>query len=152
MNIWIDGDACPKAIKEILFRAAVKRQINVIFVANHLAIIPASSFIKRVHVESGFDKADKYITNHLATSDLVITADIVLADEAITKKAIVLSPRGVLYTSNNIKQILTMRHLNESLRECGLIHGGIEALNSKAIQCFSNHLDRIITSSQSRLR
>lgn len=147
MNIWIDGDACPKAIKHILFRAAVKRQVMVIIVANHLATVPPSSFIKRVQVESGFDKADKYIMLHVESGDLVITADIILADEVITKKALALNPRGTLYTPNNIKQILTLRHMNESLRESGLIRGGLEALNAKEIQQFSNHLDRIITSS-----
>ena len=148
MKIWIDGDACPKAIKQILFRAAVKRGIVVIIVANHLAIVPPSPFIKRIQVESGFDKADKYIVTHMEPSDLVITADIILADEVITKEALALSPRGMLYTPNNIKQILTMRNMNESLRESGLIRGGLETLNSKEIQSFSNHLDKIITSHQ----
>ncbi len=113
-----------------------------------MAIIPPSAFIKRVQVESGFDKADKYIVENLAAADLVITADIILADEVITKKAIALSPRGMLYTPNNMKQILTMRHMNESLRESGLIRGGLDTLNAKEIQSFSNHLDKIITSSQ----
>lgn len=145
MNIWIDGDACPKAIKQILFRAAVKREVMVMIVANHLAIVPPSPFIKRVQVESGFDKADKYILEHIQSHDLVITADIILADEVVTKHALALSPRGVLYSANNIKQILTMRHLNESLRESGLIRGGLDTLSPKEIQTFSNHLDGIIT-------
>ena len=149
MNIWIDGDACPKAIKQIVFRAAVKRQVMVIIVANHVAMIPPSSFIKRVQVEQGFDKADKYIVSHLNPLDLVITADIILADEVVTKKAIALNPRGRLYTADNIKQTLAMRHLNESLRESGVISGGADALSAKEIQIFSNNLDRIITSSQS---
>ncbi|CDZ76468.1 hypothetical protein BN59_00737 [Legionella massiliensis] len=144
MQIWIDGDACPKAIKQILFRAAVKRQITVIIVANHLATIPPSSFIKRVQVESGFDKADNYIVSGVAPKDLVITADIILADEVISKDAFALNPRGMLYTPNNIKQILTMRHFNESLRENGLIRSGLDALSAKEIQSFSNQLDKII--------
>jgi uncharacterized protein YaiI (UPF0178 family) len=148
LNIWIDGDACPKAIKQILFRAAVKRQVMVMIVANHLATIPRSPFIKRAQVESGFDKADKYILTHIAPKDLVITADIILADEVISKEALALSPRGILYTTSNIKHILTMRHLNESLREIGLIRGGLDTLNSKEIQSFSNHLDKIITSAR----
>jgi uncharacterized protein YaiI (UPF0178 family) len=149
MNIWIDGDACPKVIKQIIFRAAVKRQVVVIIVANHLVIIPPSPFIKRVQVEQGFDKADNYITSHLNAGDLVITADIILADEVVAKEAVALNPRGTLYTPNNIKQTLTMRHMNESLRESGLIRGGIDSLNTKEVQHFSNHLDKIITSSQS---
>lgn len=149
MNIWIDGDACPRAIKQILFRAAVKRRVMVIIVANHLAMIPPSAFIKRVQVAPGFDQADNYIASHLEARDLVITSDIILADEVIAKKGLALSPRGQLYTANNIKQMLTMRHLNESLRENGLISGGLDALSAKDIQHFSNHLDRIMTSSQS---
>lgn len=147
MKIWIDGDACPKAIKQILFRAAVKRRVMVIMVANHLAIVPSSPFIKRVQVESGFDKADDYIVSQIEALDLVITADIILADAVITKKAFALNPRGVLYNSNNMKQILATRHLNESLRESGLIRGGLDALNSKEIQAFSNNLDKILSSS-----
>ncbi|KTC64592.1 Uncharacterized BCR, YaiI/YqxD family COG1671 (plasmid) [Legionella adelaidensis] len=145
MKIWIDGDACPKAIKQILFRAAVKRRVMVIIVANHLPAIPPSAFIKRVQVESGFDKADKYIASQVEPSDLVITADIILADEIITKKALALSPRGMLYTSNNMKQILAMRNLNESLRENRLIRSGLDVLSAKEVQNFSNHLDKIIT-------
>jgi len=149
MKIWIDGDACPKAIKEIIFRAAMKRRVMVIIVANHVAMIPPSLFIKRVQVEQGFDKADKYIIANIEPLDLVITADIILADEVVTKKALALNPRGRLYTADNIKHTLAMRHLNESLRESGLISGGADALSVKEIQIFSNHLDRIITSSQS---
>lgn len=145
MKIWIDGDACPKIVKQILFRAAIKRKVMVIIVANHLAITPPSAFIKKIKVESGFDKADNYIVNHLEKGDLVITADIILADEVVTQEGIALNPRGTLYTVNNIKQTLTMRHLNESLRETGQIKGGMDSFSSKEIQNFSNHLDRIIT-------
>ncbi|KGP64114.1 hypothetical protein EP47_08210 [Legionella norrlandica] len=145
MIIWIDGDACPKAIKQILYRAAIKRQISVRIVANHLVTIPPSPFIKRIQVESGFDSADKYIVHHVQPYDLVITADIILADQIITKQAFALSPRGTLYSANNMKQILSMRNLNESLRESGLIRGGFDALSAKEIQLFSNHLDRMIT-------
>ena len=145
MKIWIDGDACPKAVKQILFRAAMKRHVVVIIVANHLATIPPSSFIKRVKVEAGFDGADKYILAHLENQDLVITADIILADLVITKQAFALNPRGTLYTANNMKQILCARHVNESLRESGLIRGGLDTLSAKEIQSFSNHLDRMIT-------
>lgn len=144
MDIWIDGDACPKAIKQILFRAAVKREIRMWMVANHFAIIPPSPFIKRVQVDSGFNKADGYILMHVQAQDLVITADIILADEVIEKNAAALNPRGMLYTHNNIKQILTLRHVNESLREGGLIRGGLDALSPKEIQSFSNQLDKWI--------
>jgi len=145
MKVWIDGDACPKAIKEIVFRAAVKRSVPVIIVANHLAITPLSAFIQRVQVESGFDKADQYIVSQLQDADLVITADILLADVVIEKKAIALNPRGALYTASNIKYVLAMRNLNEVLRESGAMKGGLNALSPKEIQVFSNNLDKILT-------
>lgn len=145
MKIWIDGDACPKAVKQIIFRAAIKRSVVVIIVANHLAVIPASPYIKRVQVEHGFDSADKYIVEQTEANDLVITADIILADLVIAKQGIALNPRGTLYSPNNIKQILSVRNLNESLRDSGMIRGGPDALSAKEIQGFSNCLDRIIT-------
>lgn len=145
MIIWIDGDACPKAIKQILFRAAIKRQVPMTIVANHLAMTPPSLFIKKVLVESGFDSADNYIVDHVQPRDLVITADIILADQIITKQAFALSPRGTLYSVNNIKQILTMRNLNESLRENGMLRSNLNTFSAKDIQLFSNHLDKMIT-------
>ncbi|QBS13472.1 YaiI/YqxD family protein [Legionella geestiana] len=144
MNIWIDGDACPRAIRDILFRAATRRRVAVIMVANHLAQIPPSPFIRRVKVEAGFDAADNYIALHVKPHDLVITADIPLADAVVKKQAIALNPRGTLYTANNIGQVLTARHVNESLRESGMIKSHIDSLTPKEIQSFSNHLDRLI--------
>ena len=145
MNIWIDGDACPNSIKQILFRAAMKRKVPLCIVANHLATTPPSPYIKKILVSSGFDKADDYIVANVEKSDLVITSDIILADHIITKGALALNPRGTLYSEQNIKQTLTMRNLNESLRNSGLIQGGPNSLNNKDIQIFANHLDRIIT-------
>jgi uncharacterized protein len=145
MKIWIDGDACPKAIKQIVFRAAVKRKVTVIIVANHLAIVPPSPFIKRVMVESGFDKADTYIIQQAQPGDLVITADIILADQVISKHAFALNPRGTLYSDSNIKQVLSARNLNESLRETGMIRSGLATIGPKEIQLFANNLDRMIS-------
>ncbi|STX27663.1 Uncharacterized BCR, YaiI/YqxD family COG1671 [Legionella beliardensis] len=145
MNIWIDGDACPKAIKQILFRAAIKRCVYVTMVANHFSPMPSSPFIKRIIVEAGFDRADDYILAHVNGRDLIITADIILAHRAVTKQAFALNPRGTLYSANNINQILSTRNLNESLRENGLIQGGLDKLSTKEIQNFSNHLDRLIS-------
>ncbi|KTD16346.1 YaiI/YqxD family protein [Legionella jordanis] len=145
MTIWIDGDACPKAIKTVLFRAAVKRSVLVIIVANHFAQIPSSEFIKSIKVESGCDRADQYIISQVKANDLVITADILLADLVIAKEAFALNPRGQLYSLNNIKQHLSIRNLNQTLREGGIIGGGEDKLNAKDIQCFSNQLDRILT-------
>lgn len=145
MKIWIDGDACPKAVKQILFRAATKREVPLLLVANHLATVPPSPFIKKVLVESGFDVADDYIVEHVEKNDLVITADIILADHIISKQAFALNPRGTLYTDKNIKQALSARNINESLRSSGQIQGGPSALSTKDIQAFSNHLDKMIT-------
>ena len=145
MNIWIDGDACPKQVKQILFRAAMNRKLVLWMVANHFVTIPASPFIKRVVVESGFDKADQYIIEHLNTSDLVITSDILLAELVLAKGAYALSPRGFLYTENNIKQVVAMRNMNESLRSNGFVQSSLNQLHQKEIVLFSNHLDKLIT-------
>ena len=145
MQIWIDGDACPKVIKIILFRAAIRSQTNLIIVSNHFVSTPSSPFIKKMLVPAGFDAADNQIADNLQENDLVITADILLADIIIAKRGIALNPRGELYSPNNIKQILSMRNLNESLRNNGLISGGAGKLGPKEIQNFSNNLDKIIT-------
>ena len=108
MHIWIDGDACPKAIKEVLFRAAIKRKVTLYLVANHFVQLPPSPYIKRVIVSAGFDVADEYIVEHVQIHDLVITADIILADKIISKKALALNPKGTLYYKDNIKHVLAM--------------------------------------------
>ena len=145
MNIWIDGDACPKQVKDILYRAATKRKVPLWIVANHVANIPNSSLIKRVVVDPGFDKADQYILEHIEEHDLVITSDTLLAEHVLAHKALALSTRGLLYTDSNIKQIVAMRNVNELLRSSGLIQGGQNKLHQKEMVMFANHLDRIIT-------
>lgn len=145
MNIWVDGDACPKAIKQILYRAASKRKLLLMIVANHAITIPPSPFIKRVLVAPGFDAADHYILAQAKKQDLVITADIILADLLIAQEAMVLNPRGTLYDMNNIKPILAQRNINETLRGGGLLQGGLSPLNAKEVQNFSNQLDKLIT-------
>ena len=148
MHIWIDGDACPKAIKEILFRAAIKRKVALYLVANHFVQLPSSPYIKRIMVSAGFDEADEYIVEHVQTNDLVITADIILADKIISQKALALNPKGTLYDKDNIKHILAMRNLNETLRSVGMIHSQTSKLSPQEIQMFSNHLDKILTHSE----
>jgi uncharacterized protein YaiI (UPF0178 family) len=145
MNIWIDGDACPKQVKQILFRAATTRKVPLLMVANHFVTIPPSPFIKRIIVESGFDKADQYILEHINKYDLAITGDTLLAELILEKEAFALNSRGLLYTQDNIKHIVTMRNINESLRSSGMVQGGPAQLQQKDIVSFSNHLDRIIT-------
>ena len=144
MHIWIDGDACPKPIKDLLFRAATRTQTHLIIVSNHPLTIPPSPYIKRQQVGSGFDVADNAIVAAMQPGDLVITADIPLADDVVTHGGIALNPRGELYTTNNIKQLLARRNLNESLRGAQLVRGGPDKFTAKEIQTFANTLDTIL--------
>ncbi len=147
MQIWIDGDACPKPIKTVIFKAAQKRRKVVFFVANHFIDIPASAFIRRIIVTQGADKSDDYILEKMSSGDLIITSDILLADAAIAKNARVLNPKGVLYTSSCIKQALSLRNFHQSLREAGLASAQSAPLNTKDIQKFSAHFDKILNAS-----
>jgi uncharacterized protein YaiI (UPF0178 family) len=144
MHIWVDADACPKAVKEILFRAAKRTAICMTLVANQPLTIPASPFIKKIIVSSGFDVADKRIVDEMSAGDLVITADIPLADAVISKKGIALNPRGELYSVENIKHHLAMRNLMGELRDGGLISGGPDQLSQKDLMAFANQLDRLL--------
>ncbi len=146
MAIWVDADACPKVIKEILFRAAIRTKTDTIFVANQSLIVPASPFIKKVLVSAGFDVADNYIVKNITQKDLVITADIPLADAVVAKGAMALNPRGQLYSENNIKQRLSLRNFGEGLRNSGIITNGPDKLSKKDIQSFANRLDQFLTS------
>ena len=134
--------------KEILFRAAIKRKVTLYLVANHFVQLPPSPYIKRVIVSAGFDVADEYIVEHVQAHDLVITADIILADKIISQKATALNPKGTLYDKENIKHILAMRNLNETLRSVGMIHSQTSKLSPQEIQMFSNHLDKKLTHSE----
>lgn len=145
MKIWVDADACPVVIKDILFKAANRTEIPVTLVANQPVRIPPSAFIQFIQVSSGFDVADNEIVKRVSKGDLVITSDIPLAAEVIEKSATALSPRGELYTESNIKARLTMRDFMESLRSSGVNTGGPPALNQTDRMTFANQLDRIIT-------
>ncbi len=145
MKIWVDADACPVVIKDILFKAAERTQINMTLVANHNLNIPSSKFINFMQVSHGFDVADNEIVARLNPDDLVITSDIPLADEAIEKGATCLSPRGELYTKANIKARLNMRDFMETLRSTGVDTGGQAALNKSDRMAFANQLDKILT-------
>lgn len=144
LYIWIDGDACPKKIKEILFKAAVRTKTKTIIVANHAPKIPASLFISSKLVESGFDMADQAIIHHVEKGDLVITADIPLANAVIERKAFALNPRGQLYTEKNIKQVLSIRDFHTSLRDSGIQTGGEDALGQTEIRKFASELDKFL--------
>ena len=144
MKIWVDADACPVVIKEILFRAAERLDIATILVANQPLKTPPSKVIKSVQVPSGFDVADNYIVQESAVGDLTITADIPLAAEIIEKGGHALNPRGELYTVNNIQQRLTMRNFMEEMRNAGQASGGPPPLNHQDRQSFANALDRFL--------
>lgn len=145
MKIWVDADACPVVIKEILFRAADRVRVLVTLVANQPVNIPPSPFIKFIRVGSGFDIADNEIVKRLDEGDLVVTADIPLAAEVIEKGAYALNPRGELYTVSNIRARLNMRDFMESLRSSGIDTGGPPALNKSDRQAFANQLDKFLT-------
>ncbi len=144
MQIWVDADACPKAIKDILFRVAERAKITVTLVANHCLQTPPSRHIKFMQVSSGFDVADNEIVKQLSAGDLVITGDIPLAYEVIVKGGHALNPRGERYTEDTIKERLNMRDFMDTLRSSGIDTGGPAALNSRDIQAFANQLDRFL--------
>ncbi|MFA5959898.1 MAG: YaiI/YqxD family protein [Tatlockia sp.] len=144
MTIWMDGDACPKTIKDILYRMSTRTKIPLMVVSNHLFSVPPSPFIKKIQVGAGFDVVDNYIVENLKAGDLVITADVPFADAVISKQGIALNPRGELYTANNIKPLLANRNRNEELRGGGLLMGGPSKISPKEIQRFANNLDKWI--------
>lgn len=145
MKIWVDADACPKSIKEILFRAAIRAKTNLILVSNHAILTPGSPFISKIQVIAGYDVADNKIIQTVEIHDLVITADIPLADAVINKAAIALNPRGELYTKKNIKERLSLRNFSADLRSSGVHTGGPSALTKNEIQRFANALDFILS-------
>lgn len=144
MHIWIDGDACPGVIKELLFRAAVRLKILVTVVANEKLRVPASEFIQILVVGTGTNVADKQIVELLEAGDLVITADVPLAAHVVQKGGIALDPRGELLTTENIGERISMRNLMDELRGNDLIMGGPAPFATKHKQAFANQLDRIL--------
>lgn len=146
MKIWVDADACPAVIKEIIFRAANRTKTETILVANQTVQTPPSPYIKKMRVSAGFDMADNYIVEKMQQGDLIITADIPLANAVVEKGGIALNPRGVLYSSSNIKERLSLRNFSESLRDSGLITGGPAKLSSREVKAFANYLDKFLQS------
>lgn len=144
MHIWVDADACPVVIKEILFRVAERTKLPLTLVANQWLKTPPYPSIRAIQVPKGFDVADNYIVDQAVAGDLVITADIPLAAGAIDKGALALNPRGELYTKENIKQTLDMRNFMETLRNSGVETGGPPAFNQADRQNFANQLDRLL--------
>ncbi|MGO3858034.1 YaiI/YqxD family protein [Neisseriaceae bacterium CLB008] len=142
MQIWVDADACPVVIKDILFRAAEREQVNVTLVANRPMHTPPSPYIKNRVVAHGFDEADNEIVRLIEPNDLVITADIPLASDALAKKAVVISSRGEPFTLETIQERLTMRDFMDTLRGSGIHTGGPAALSPKDRQAFGQSLDK----------
>ena len=145
VKIWIDADACPRSIKSIVFKASNRLKIQVILVANSYMFAPLSELIKIEVVPEGPDMADHHIVKHVASNDLVITADIPLAALVVEKGATALNPRGELYTATNVQERLSMRNLMQELRDQGEVTGGPSQFSSRDIQRFSNALDRTLT-------
>ena len=142
MQIWVDADACPGVIKDILYRVAERTQIQVTLVANQLMRVPGSKFIRALQVPSGADVADAEIVERLAAGDLVVTGDIPLAAQVLEKGGFALNPRGDFYTKDTIAQQLTMRAFMEELRSGGVDTGGPAAFSQADRQNFANALDR----------
>lgn len=149
MQIYIDADACPKVIKEILFRAADKRQIQLTLVANKLLYCPPSKYIRAMQVSAGFDVADNKIAELVEQGDLVITADIPLAADVIARGAHALNPRGEFYTKDTIQERLTMRNFMDGLRGSGVETGGPPTLSQSDRQAFANQLDKFLSKNRS---
>lgn len=144
MQIWVDADACPGVIKEIIYRAAERKQIKTTLVANQMLRTPPSKFIRAIQVASGFDVADAHIVDQLNAGDLVVTADIPLAALVIERGAHAINPRGELYTTATIRERLNMRDFMEGLRAAGIETGGPAAFSQADRQAFANQLDRFL--------
>ncbi len=143
-QIWVDADACPNVIKEILFRAADRVKVQLILVANQALQVPRSPYIRSIRVAGGFDVADNHIVQQADAGDLVITADIPLAAEIVEKGCLALNPRGELYTTENIRQRLNMRDFMDTMRSSGVDTGGPPPLSKADRQAFANQLDRLL--------
>ena len=145
MKIYVDADACPKVIKEVLYKAVQRLSVNMTLVADQYLRVPQSEFIKTIQVPSGIDSADEKIVELTEPGDLVITADIPLADEVVSKGAFAINPRGELYTEANIKERLAIRDMMTEMRNTGMEFGGPPPFNPKDKEKFANQLDRFLT-------
>lgn len=144
-TIWIDADACPKAVKELVFKASRRLNINIILVANDYQNIPQSDLIKLIVVHKGFDAADQHIIDQVEIHDIVITADIPLAAKVLKKKAIALNPRGEIYNEHNIGSILSMRDFMQGLRDAGSMTSGPAPFGPKDVKQFADSLNKLIS-------
>jgi uncharacterized protein YaiI (UPF0178 family) len=145
LKIWVDADACPKPIKEVIFKASFRLNIPVCLVANSYMSYPHGGQITSIQVDKGADVADSYIVEHLTKEDIVITADIPLAALVVGKGALAINPRGELYTEDNISERLSIRDFMQNLRDSGIDTKGPEAFNAKDKEAFANSLNKILT-------
>lgn len=150
MPVWVDADACPKVIKEVLYRAAEREQMIVTLVANQSLSVPPSRFLRTLRVPAGFDVADNEIVRRAEPGDLVITADIPLAAEVMEKGAVALNPRGERYSEATIKERLTMRDFMDMMRASGVQTGGPATLSQRDRQQFANELDKWLQTQRNR--
>lgn len=150
MQIYVDADACPRVIKNILYKAANRLHIEVVLVANRFLNVPRSKFIKTMRVDHGMDVADEKIVEMVEPGDLVITADVPLANNTIEKGGFAINPRGELYTQDNIRNHLSIRNAMTELRDSGVETGGPKAFSQKDQNAFANQLDRFVTQHQVR--
>ncbi|MGZ4958172.1 MAG: YaiI/YqxD family protein [Methylomonas sp.] len=148
MTIWVDADACPNPVKTLLFRAAQKRHLTLLLVANQLIATPPLKSIRAIRVSGGFDAADDYILQHMQGGDLVITGDIPLASKVIEKQGHAIDPRGEVFGVDNIGEKLALRDFLEQMRNSGQITGGVSAMAAKDVQQFANALDRFLAAKQ----
>lgn len=144
-TVWVDADACPKMVKEIIFKASFRQSLSVVLVANNYLTIPKSPLIKLIQVDKGADVADAYIVEHLEAADLIITADIPLAALVVEKGALAIDPRGELYSEENIGERLSMRNFMSDLRDSGLSSGGPSEFTNKDKEKFANTFNKLIT-------
>ncbi|WP_300619899.1 YaiI/YqxD family protein [Dokdonella sp.] len=144
MKLWVDADACPKVVKEILYRAAERERVELILVANRPLAVPRSLFIRSRTVEAGLDVADRAILGWIEPGDLVVTADVPLAAEVVERGATALHPRGELYTAENVRQQLSLRDFMTHLRGAGVQTGGPPSFDQRDRQAFANQLDRLL--------
>jgi len=150
MRIWIDADACPKAIKEVVYKAAMRLQIPVTLVANSYLTVPPGPLFNAVQVDKGDDKADQYIVDQVKPQQLVITADIPLAALVVEKGAVAINPRGELYTADNVREHLSYRGFMQDLRSSGMVTGGPASLGPKDKEMFANALNKYLTANQKK--
>ncbi|MFW7378529.1 MAG: YaiI/YqxD family protein [Oligoflexus sp.] len=145
MHLWIDADACPRVIRDIVLKASERLQIPITFVANQLQALPKSQFVRFIKVDKGADVADSYIIENARVGDLVVTQDIPLAAELVAAGIHAINPRGELYTEDNVRERLNMRDFMDNMRGAGLTSGGPPPLNDRDKQLFANSLDRLLT-------